>query len=306
MHRTTALALLLVVTAGAYAQNNAVVWSRNVQAAVSEAQRTGKPLMVYVLASERYRDDQLDREQKRTFRDPRVMEKAKSFVPLRLSRAQHRDMLDDFGFGEHSNMVINFVSPDGEVLGSISAPGIAQEESMLQKMSRILDVYGKHIFDTKVKPVLDDKKAKPNDMRQAIALIAQFRIKSADKAVLEVLERERLDGSTKKICLDTLAVLSTKAAVEKLLEEARGGDKLAERALGNCNPAGAELLLDELKADVEPFDYMIYQTLVKICRVPEARPERYMENSSLQRKQEEVERVKNIVRETARRWKAGQ
>jgi hypothetical protein len=304
MVRMVILGGVLLSSAVALAQNNAINWRRDPGQAVAEAQRSFKPLMVFVLASERYRDDQIDREQKRSFRNPRVMKKAEKFVPLRLSRAQHRQILHEFGLPEEANMIMSFVAPDGTVLGQISAQGIAQDESLLQKMSMIFDAYGRQLYEKEIKPVLTDEETKSGDLDKALTLVAHLEIGTADQDLLKLLERPRLATGTKRKVYELLALLSTKPAVDKLLELAAGGDALATGALEKCNPVAAEMMISELKADEEPFNYLVYEAVTKICRVPDPKPEPFFENSPAKEKQDEVERVKNIVRGVAQRWKA--
>ncbi len=304
MWRTIAICTVLVQAGLALAQNNAINWRRDPQQAVAEAQRTGLPIMAYVRASERYRDDQLDREHKRSFRDPRIMKKAEMFVPLLMSRAQHRQILTQFGFSERANMVMSFVTPTGEQLGQISAQGIAQVESLSQKLTKVYQAYGQHLYKNEVKPRLDKKKLKPGEVKQALELVARFRIQAAEKDVIELLERDRVPASVQRYVYETLAILSSKDAVEKLIELAREDDKLARQALDKCNPVAAEMMLEGLKAEPGEFDFLLYEVVTTICRVPDTKPERWFENSNEHMLREEIDRVSNIVRTVAKRWKA--
>ncbi len=303
MARLLGLLSLLFATSFAPAQNNLIQWRRDPAAAIAEAQQAKRPLLVYVLASERYRDNQLDREQKRSFKDPRVMRRVRNFIPLRLSRAQHRNILDQFGFSQQANMVMAFMTPEGEQLGRLSATGIAQADSLAQKLEMVYEAYGKKIFDEEVRPKFDNEKTKSNELRQALQLVSDYNIKAADKSVIALLERERLNATVRKAVYETLVALGTKTALDKLLELGQGGDEAAAKALQRCTPAAAELMLSHLKADAEPFDYLAYQTVTRICRVPKPKPERYFENSSQRLKEGEIQRVSEQVRAVAQRWK---
>lgn len=304
MMRSLLLALVALVPATALAQNNAIDWVQDPAAAVALAQRTKRPIMAYAVASERYRDDQIDRDQKRAFRDPRVIAKSQRFIPLRMSRSRHRELLDQFGFPERANMVISFVNPSGEQIADISAQGITQVDSLLQKMNAVLEKYGQEIFATEVKPKLDDLKTPPGDLLDALRIVREFEIKSADEPIIQLLGRDRLPPNVRNAVYETLATLGTKTALEKLLELARGDDAAAAKALQQCTPAAAELMLAYLKPDAKPFDYVAYKTVMHICRVVKPKPERYFENSTQKMIEEEIQRVSDQVRTVAQRWKA--
>lgn len=303
MSRFLTLGLLLVTPGIALAQQG-ITWRTDPQPAVREAKATKRPLMVYVLAATRDRDDDVERGQRRALQDPRVLRLSRRFVPLRLSRSQHRDVLADFGLPQHANMMISFVSPDGKQLGQIGAGGVAQADSLVQKMVRVFEVYQKQLFDEEVRPTLKDQKAKPADVQRALALTREFRLTVADQAVVELLERPRLSAVLRKDAYRTLATLSTKVAVDKLLDLAWDGDADATDALSQCTPAGAELMLPDMQADAEYFPYPLYKAVTKICQIRKTKPERFFENASERLKQEEVERVQKLVRAAAQRWRS--
>lgn len=302
--RLIAGGLLLLMPALASAQNAAINWNRDPKSAIAQARKTDLPLMVYVLASERYRDDQIDREHGRTFRDPRVQAKARYFIPLRLSRSQHREILGDFGFGQRANMEMSFVTPDGEQLGKASAGVIANNEQFARTLGEMFDRYARKLFNDKLKPKLEDEQARPNDQVIALRAIENLRIKMADDSVLKLLERERLAGSVRKQAYDTLAALATKKSVAALLELARESeDRAALAALRKAPPPAAEELLPELKAATDEFDFVVYDTIAEICRIKDAKPARFFENYDEAARQEEIDRVSAIAKETADRWR---
>lgn len=295
--------VLLTALVGSAAAQNTIQWRTDPTAAVNEATTTGKPLMAWIGGSEREDESRLDRDQKRAFREPKVYRWSQSFVPLKLSRAQHRQVLSQFGFSEVASLEMRFLTPDGKELGSLGATGIAQPESLVQKMKLVLETYGRQVFDSALKPKLTDEKAKPEDIRQALNVVGNLQIRSADGTLVALLDRPRLDPAIRKQALETLAALGTKPALDELLEAARGGDAVAAKALEQITPAAAELLLPELKADATPFDYLVYKTLTKVAKVPQPKPERYFENSVLKLKQDEVQRVTELVRKAAQQWK---
>ena len=200
-------------------------------------------------------------------------------------------------------MEISFLTPDGEVLGTLSASGVTVD-SLSQKMSLVLVTWGNKIFESEVKPTLADENAKPDDLKQAVRLVSDFSISAADKSIIALLDRPRLDPSVRKAVLDTLPQLSTKDSVAKLLELARAGDAAATKALEQCTPVVAEALLKEMKADAVPFDYVVYKAVTQICKVPKPKPEKFFENSNQKLIDDELKRVTEVVAVAAQKWKA--
>lgn len=292
-----------VLAAGPAFAQESVRWLAEPQQAVAEAQRSLRPLMVYVLASNKDRDPKLDHEQKRALADPQVIRLSNRFVPLRLSRSMHQDVLSSFGLSERANMEMSFVTPDGQVLGNLSAGGVAQASSLANKLILVFQSYVKKLYDSSVKPVLENPESPPNDLRQAVQMAAAFHMTMADAALIELAEQPRLDATVRTAIYDTLASLSTKTAVQKLLAWARDGDARAANALGKCTPAGAEHLLDELSPEAEEVDYAVYKTVVGICNIRNIKPERFFVRGQPRLKQEEIERVTRLVRDAAQRWR---
>ncbi len=304
MTRYLALIGALAVTSVATAQQEAIRWRAAPREAVNEAKQTLRPLMVYVLAGTEYRDDKLERDQKRALADPRVAKLAERFIPLKLSRSQHREYLKEFGFAESANMEMSFVTPDGEVLGPpLSAGGVGNADSLAQTLKLVLQEYGKKPYEAHVRPSLEHADAKPDELKKALKLIDDFRVASADQAVTKLLEREKLDPGVKQMALAALAGLSTKPAVDKLLTLSRAGDDAAAKALAKCTPAGAELMLADLQPDAAPFDYVAYKTAAQICRVRNFKPAGFFERGSARLKADELERVRKLVAAEAQRWR---
>jgi hypothetical protein len=301
MTRASAVLVLLLGAAPAFAQQDTIPWLTEPQQAVNEAKRSLRPLMVYVLASNKYRDDKLDHLQKAALEDPRVVRLSRQFVPLRLSRSINRDVLGSFGLSESANMEMSFVTPDGQVLGNISAGGVAQPSSLAEKLTLVLRAYTKKVYENEVKPVLGDTEAKPPALKRAVQLVGYFRLTAADQGLIELLDRPRLDRTLRGEVYDTLAALSTKTAIDKLFELAVAEDSRAAKALEKCTPLGAEHLLDQLSAD--DFNYGVYKTVTQACDIRNVKSAKFFENAKPRLKQEEVDRVTKLVREAAQRWR---
>ena len=300
MARRLVLLVVALGTGAVWAQD-AISWQTDPKAAVRTAQSSGRPLMVYVLASSKDRDDKVKNAQREALADPRVVRLAQRFVPLRLSRSGDREVLKDFGLRETANMEMSFVTPDGEKIGDLSAGGVGQADTVVQKLNAVIKVYRETIFKKRVKPVLDDPKAKPADLKQAVRLVGEFGIATGEADVLALLDRERLQMAVRTAIYETLADLSTKTGVEKLLELTRGDDAQAAKALEKCNPVGAETLVADLSA--ESFDYAVYKTAAQICGIRDMKAAKFFDNAQPRLIEAEVERVRKLVQDAARRWK---
>lgn len=295
---------VLLLAGGAAAEGQSIRWSTSARDAVAEAQRTRRPLMVYVLAGTRDRDNDVERDQRRSLADPRVVRLAQQFVPLRLSRSADRAILKDFHLPESANMVISFVAPDGSSLGEISAGGIARTESLIQKLVAVRKLYVTRVFDAEIRPVLEDAEAPADALRRALALARELRVEAADKPLVALLERPRLEPALRTLTLETLAGLSTRPAVSKLLELSAAGDAAATEALGKCTPVGAELLVAELKADAQPFNYPLYRAIARICGLRDVKPERFFESAQERYRQQEIDELRARVAAAAARWRS--
>jgi hypothetical protein len=298
------LLLVLGLAAGtALAQDSAIPWLTEPQQAVNEAKRSLRPIMAYVLASNKDRDPKLDHLQKLALADPRVVRLSQRFVPLRLSRSIHGDVLSQFGLSEKANMEISFVTPDGEVLGRLSPGEITEAGALSARLVSMLDAYAKKLYEKQVKPKLEAPELKPAELKHALQVINTFHMDIAEKELLAILDRPRLDATSRGEIYDTLAVLSTKTAVAKLLEWARGGDARAAKALTKCTPVGAEHMLSELAPDEDTVDFAVYKTVTQICEIRNVKAAKFFETAKPQLKKEEVDRVTRLVKEAAQRWK---
>lgn len=305
MARLSFLCLILVLSsARAAAQSGAIPWRTDPKTAVAEAQRLNQPLMVWVRDSSDDRGDDLERDQKRAFRDPRVLRRMARFVPLRLSQTLNRDVLDQFGLRQTSDLEVSFVAPDGALLGRVAGGDAAAPDVLIAQMSRAFQAFTARLFETSLHPQLRDKDASAADRQQALKTIATLRITAAEPAVLELLGGERVEPAVRKQAYAALAALSTKTSLESLVKLTRGGDAAAADALGDCTPVGAELLLAELKLDPPPFPYVIYRAVAKVCRIPKPKPEKFFDNAKPRLVEEELARITKLVQEAARTWKA--
>jgi len=309
MSRAVFALLLLGAAAAACGQTGSdpIPWQTDPQRAVQMAQTSNLPLMVYVLPPDRERNrdaEKIENRQERALRDPAVLKLVPKFVPLRLSRGVHRERVKEFGFSEAAGYEIRFVSPDGQVLGAMSPSDVGVAASVALRMAAAYDAHVKRVYAQQVKPKLDDKAASAEDLKAALMLVSRFNMTTADQSVAALLDRERLDAGVRATVYETLAGLATKNAIAKLLERARANDTAAVKALEKTTPVGAELLLPELKADAEPFDYLVYRIVTKVCNVKHVKPEKFFEQGDARQKAAEVARVTEAVKAAAEKWKA--
>ena len=124
-----------------------------------------------------------------------------------------------------------------------------------------------------------------------------------DKGVIKLLERPRLPRDVAKVCYDVLAELSTRPAVSELLDRTADGDKNAAAALSRCTPAAAEQMLEKLGGDDPELRVEVYNAVTKICNVRSVKRPSFWRGKDERVKEKEIERVKELVSQEARRWK---
>jgi hypothetical protein len=285
--------------AAAQSGSGPVQWLSDPQQAVRAAQNANRPLLVWIIPPQRERvpigdGDKLENRQEHALRESVVVRQMRKFVPLRLNRGAYRDAARDFGFSEAAGFEIRFVTPDGQSLGAVPSSDVAVAETLARRMAVAFEDFVKRVYTRDVQP----------NLKAALKLVSEFRIAAADRGVIALLERERLDAGARTAVYEALAAVSTKDAVGKLLDLARGGDAGATKALEKVTPVGAELLAAELKPDAPHFDYLVYRIVTRASRVSYAKPERFFDNADTAQKTEEVQRVSDVVKQAAEKWKA--
>lgn len=306
MNRWQAVAAWVVVALAGQtvlAQQRQIQWRTDPRQAVSEAQRAKLPLMVYVLGSTSDRDDRLERGQRRALADPRVLQAAQRFIPLRLSRSANRDVLGDFHLPESANMMMSFVAPDGSKLGDLGANGVAEAEALYRKLELTFEEYRNRMYRAELQPVLQNEAATPAELRAAIATILQFEITFADRDLLAMLEREGLDAAVRSEVLSALGALSTRPAMVKLIELAKAGEAGALTALERSNPLAAEMMLPDLQ-NPATFQYGMYRAVTRIVKLPQPKPERFFENANERVRAQELDRLNQAVERAVQRWRS--
>ena len=305
MRRSIPIVMLFLCGADlGLAQSQGIRWQRNPPQAIAQAGQSKLPLMFYILSSSKDRDNNLEGEQRRAMTDPRVVRLSQRFIPVYLSRSANRDLLEQLGLPARANMEIAFVSPDGKLLDRLSPGGVSNSNTLAQKMALVFNFYRQQMFDTELRPVLEKKDATAAELRQPLERIRDFIIAGADSYVIKVLERDRLDRKTAKLCCEVLAALSTEASVKKLLALSVKDDRAAADALSKCTPIAAEMMLDHLITDEGYIRLDIYQAITKICGIRKPKSDKWWERAKEELLEQEIERVTKLVTDTAALWKS--
>lgn len=298
-----AVILLGAATVALAQSGQGIIWQSNPQQAVALAQKANRPLLCYVLATTSDRAERLERDQRRALADSKVVSLARRFVCVKISRVRHKEFLEPFHLRENASLEISFVAPTGEQLGSISGGGVAEADTLAEKLYRVFDFHRQKLFDRELRPVLENKDAKPNEIQAALQTVREFTIGGADATVAALLDRGDLDTKTTTRCYDVLAELSTKISVEKLMSLAESGDTKATKALSKCTPAAAEMMLESWITQEGLIRLELYQAMGKICRIKSLKSDKWWQNAKDYLKTKEIDRVTELVRKSAEAWK---
>jgi len=304
MKRLAGIAALLLCAQAAHAQIGSINWSTNVEQGVALAKRNNVPIMFYVLSGSDDRDNDIERDHRASFADPRVFELSKKFVTLHMSRSRYRDQLTQWGLPFSSNMIIVFTKPDGTMIDTLSVGGVAQPQSLAQKMALVFNKFRTDLFENEIKPVLTADPLNEGDVRKGLKIIDAYTILAADQDLIAFLERDGVSPALKLDVYESLALLSTPASLKALLTAAEEDPKVA-KLLEKCTPDAADRMLEQMTLEnpKPAMFFAVYNAVTKICRVKSPKPERFWSGPNANLKTEELERVREIVRETARRWR---
>ncbi|MBN2445878.1 MAG: HEAT repeat domain-containing protein, partial [Phycisphaerae bacterium] len=289
----------------ASAQQEVVRWLTSADQGLREAQKDDKPLMFYVLASKKDRDDDLEREQDRVMSDPEVLAQASHFVCVRLSRTRDREFLEKCGIEPTANMVAFFTSSTGEVLDRISAGGLTQRDSITQKLETVLVKHRKELL-TRLEEVLEDTEAKTRDLTEALDKIEQNELRDADNALATFAQREDLNTSVRRKCYDVMATLQTDVCIRTLFEHSFSADEQISRAalseLGKCDPPAAKYLYDYLRHDHPDARLRAYEMIGKIADVRDLQPATFWETAAEAEQTSEYARLRQSADEAIAKW----
>ncbi len=305
MHRMLgiALGLVLLTPAAAIGQSGSINWLRDAAQAAKQAEQTGKPIMFYVVSRQGDRPDEIETAQKESFRNPIVVELSKRFVCSQLSRSRFPELLEKWGLPPRTNLEILFVTPQGEQVGAKLSPSdVASAKALAQRMANAFDQYRKQVFDKDLKPILESDESKPAEVKRVLNVVRQLTILSADVAVKKYAEREGIDDQLRQDAYDTLAVLSTPAAVDFLFTRGLEEPGLV-KTLAKCTPGAAARLADFVGGPDAAKSLLAYNAVTKICKIKDAKNDKFWDGDNQKALEREIDRVKNEVQRVAARWK---
>lgn len=296
-------------------ERSGLAWSRDVPAAIASAKQSRRPILMLIegtrASSHRqhlYSHNDIE-QRENTLSDPRVARAARVFTPVAVNRtdSSYADIFVELGVGLHTPYRILVISPEGTKLGDfLIAPNPAE---LARDLARTFRAYSRRLFETELKSKLEDPTLPDGELKAVLQIVRDFGIGEAEKGLIHVLERPQLDPAIRRLAYDGLGALSTKGAVEFLLDRAATAEKADARAaadaLAQCTPAGAEHLLDALATpEADARFQAAYRAIVRICAVPAPKPDRFWQSDNEKVQSNEIARVRAFVTQSARKWKA--
>lgn len=279
-----------------------IQWQTDVAKAMRLAQQRNVPLLFFVPGSGRNEDSDLEDAVQRTFRDAIVVQLVEQrFVPVRLVRSSDtRALFAQLGLRPDFGLQVVFATPAGQPMepptGAATAP-----ETFRQKLVLIFRKHRADVFNRDLKPVLDDPNADEKRLLAALKMIEDFTLLEADQAVIALARRAGLSDKVRGRVWEVLAALSTRPAVEALLEAATQDPKAAA-ALEKITPGAAEYLLDAIGGEDAQRHLIAYRAAARAAGIRDVKPPRFWEGRNERIKTQEIERVRHLVRRAAKAW----
>jgi hypothetical protein len=209
-------------------------------------------------------------------------------------------MASNWGLG-HECMDVVFTTPEGLMFDRCTAGELTRAHATLERMRGAFDKYRELVF-ARIEPDLRSSDAPLKNAAAAVARVDDLLIERADRLVAAVLDRADLDDETRTQVCNALAKLSTRAAVEALAQKAVDRPAAAN-ALGRCTPEAADLyILPHVASDDVRMRLIAYRAVVEICGIRDAKPDRFWSGPDEAAKRREIERVRRLVRDDAKRW----
>lgn len=302
----TMIAASLVLLMATQSQNQRVRFSLQVEEGIQYAKKNNKPIMFYVRGSSGGDDDVEDyeRDHVRAFADPDVARLSKQFVCLQMSRSRYRSQLTEWGLSPRTNLNIVFTSSTGERIDEpLAASAVASPKTLAGKMQQNIKKWGGMLYKEKVEPAFSDEKANVRDIRDALKLIEEWRMEQAGTVVLELLDREKIDRTTRSAALKALAGIGSQAAIDRLIDLSLEKDREADKALAGASEGAIEPLLAHLGGEDLDKHVVAYTALTKICKISGAKSERFWQGSNTKVQIDEVNRVREAAEKDLNAWK---
>jgi len=281
-----------------------IKWMDDSEAAVAVAQKSSLPILFLVLPPSDAPETVKDKAAA-PFRNPAIARLvSEKFVAVRLreSKATKRLLKRlDASNAEYGSAVV--VTPGGGQVDIIVTEDAQDTGVLAQKLAEAFGKYQAKVLADSVAPVLENDVAKSDALLKSLGLVKKLAISEADEATAKLLDRENLPDAVRSAVYDTLAALSTKKAVAKLLDAGLQDEKAAD-ALRSCTPAGAAALLPALKLDDRERLVLAYDAMIAICAVSKAKPAEFWQGDDEKSQTAEIERMKAQVSACAESWRA--
>lgn len=284
--------------------HNPIQWMSDPQEAVEVARNEHRPLLVWVPPNSDDYSSELDQLQRDSFRNDQVNAVvAARYVPLRLTRSnQHMQWMAQLGAPGNYGMYLAVITPHGKLIGVIEPTQTVDTPKFVQALISYFNQYRTQLYNDDIAPILSAPgEGDVPKLGPALRTIREFDIGAADTALIQLLNRPRLPQERKHEILMTLADLSTGAALKYLVTSA-GSDRFAAEALEHITPAGAAILAQHLVSDDSDLNWLLYETICRVDRIQPRKIREFWKNRPADEKQMEIDRIRRIADQTARRW----
>ncbi|MCA9243079.1 MAG: hypothetical protein KDA32_03925 [Phycisphaerales bacterium] len=300
MFRATACVLALAIVSGAVGQTRPVQWMSSPADAIKVAKRTQKPLLFFVPGQDL---GDLDDQQQVVLRDAFVRDYiGDRFIGARLTRSTNNaDLFTKWNAPTKYGQYMLVVTPSGDLVGQIGAEVIARKDQFIGALTGNFRKYRSALYEKELLPQFQGEKLNRNNISKALGYIKSFIITDADKMLGEFAARTDIDKGTRKRVYETLAELSTNAAVASLAKAAES-DTDAQAALKKVTPAAAAQLAESALVVNGEVRVYVYEAVAAVAKVRDAKPARFWETADAEAKQAEIERVAKEIREDAGKW----
>lgn len=244
----TVLLAIFAMPAPALAQNP-VQWNGNVRAAIDRAAEQQLPVLFWVTQShDVLEDDDLHDAQADSFRDPVVVAIAEHyFVPARVGRNSR--MLEEaqkLGLPTAYGLYVALVTSDGRVLDQIDPAVVADASAFAERLTKAFRSYRDALYQSQLKATITSAESSKAEVRKALQTVWRLNILSADKDIVQLLERKDLLPVERQRLYSALASFATGPCVDALLARAAKGDAEATSALAAAEAGALEFLLPQL------------------------------------------------------------
>lgn len=287
--------ILTAVLVSVVSSPEPIQWTSDPERGFAQAKHTDLPVLLYV-DDPSPDEEESDAEHERALADPVVVRLVRErFVALRLRPSIVTETLfQQMNVTDATMSCVVVATPNGGLIGVIPGDKVAQAESLAKQLVQMYRAYRNNLFEETLKTTLESESAKSAEILEALDVIARLQIIEADQCVIQLLDREKLEGSVRRRAYRTLAALSTDRGIEALLKAAPDHEAAVE-ALQNGTPATAELLLSALDPKRPNRLIVGYEAVGKICDLTGAKPRAFWTEADEEQQLAELERTKKAA-----------